>query len=185
MSPESKDQVWSEQMRAAIAGDELAYRDVLTGLTPVIRSAARSGLNRFGAEPNDIEDVVQETLLAIHLKRHTWRQSEPLKPWVLAIARNKLIDILRRRGHRVNVPIEDYADVLPAPVMEPGLDGEEVSAMLDVLPPRQRDLVRLITLEGLPVREVAGRLAMKEGAVRVALHRSLKAMAVFYRSRLS
>lgn len=172
-------------MRAAIAGDEAAYRRVLAALAPVIRGACRSGFARYGAPLNDVEDVVQETLLAIHLKRHTWQQSEPLKPWVLAIARNKLIDHLRRGGRAIKVPIDDVIETLPAETVEPQIDGQEVAVMLGVLPERQQQIVRAITLDGEAIKDVAGRLNMKEGAVRVALHRSLKAMAQVYRSKLS
>lgn len=172
-------------MRAAIAGDESAYRMLLAALAPVIRSACRGGFARFGAPGNDVEDVVQETLLAIHLKRHTWQQSEPLTPWVLAIARNKLIDHLRRGGKAIKVPIDDVIDTLEADIPEQQLDDQEVTVMLEALPERQRQIVRLITLEGQAIKDVAGRMDMKEGAVRVALHRSLKAMAQVYRSKLA
>ncbi len=172
-------------MRAAIAGDEAAYRKLLAALAPVIRSACRAGFSRYGAQANDVEDVVQETLLAIHLKRHTWQQSEPLTPWVLAIARNKLIDYLRRGGKAIKVPIDDVIETLEAEVPDQQLDDQEVKVMLEALPEKQRQIVRLITLEGQAIKDVAGRMDMKEGAVRVALHRSLKAMAQVYRSKLA
>jgi RNA polymerase sigma-70 factor (ECF subfamily) len=179
-----RDEIWSQQMRAAIAGDEAAYRTVLRNIAPAIRATARAGFARYGSPAGDVEDVVQETLLAVHLKRHTWQQSEPLMPWVLAIARNKLIDCLRRK-RGIDVPIDDVVETLEAATEEQPLDGQEVTAMLDSLQPRQRDIVRMITLEGHAIKDVAGRLAMNEGAVRVALHRSLKAMAAYYRSNLA
>lgn len=172
-------------MRAAIAGDEASYRKVLAALAPIIRSTCRGALTRYGAPLGDLEDVVQETLLAIHLKRHTWQQSEPLAPWVLAIARNKVIDHLRRGGRAVKVPIDDVIDTLKAEVPEQRLDREEVSVMLAALPERQRQIVSAIALDGQAIKDVADRLQMKEGAVRVALHRSLKAMAEVYRRKLS
>lgn len=172
-------------MRAAIAGDEAAYRTVLRDITPSIRATARAGFARYGASGGDVEDVVQETLLAIHLKRHTWQQSEPLMPWVMAIARNKLIDSLRRKGRGIPVPIDDVIETLPAEADEQPLDGQEVTAMLEALQPRQREIVKLVTLQGHAIKDVAGRLQMNEGAVRVALHRSLKTMAAFYRSNLA
>src|SRR5438552_15627976 len=106
-------------MRAAIGGDASAYNRLLTKLAPAIRSAARRGLGRAGAAIEEAEDVVQETLLAIHLKRHTWDPSLPLGPWVRAIARNKIIDSLRRRGHRDHVPIDDVIDTLSGQEGEP------------------------------------------------------------------
>src|SRR5262245_51950518 len=106
-------------MRAAIGGDAAAYNRLLTSLAPVIRSAARRGLARAGMGAEEAEDVVQETLLAMHLKRHTWDQSLPLGPWVRAIARNKLIDAMRRRGHRDHVPIDDVIETLASDAGEP------------------------------------------------------------------
>lgn len=139
------------------------------------------GYARAGVEPNDLEDVVQETLLAIHLKRHTWNAGMPVAPWVMAIARNKLIDVLRRRGRATHVPIDL---VLEAPEMasaEPNLDRHDVLSLMSGLSPRQKDVVQSIAIDQHSIRDVAGRLAMSEGAVRVALHRSLKKLAAIYR----
>ncbi len=103
---------WSVLMRAAIAGDQLAYRRVLTAMTPVLRGIVRA---KAGAMDSSwCEDVVQETLLAIHVKRATWDATMPLRPWVYAIARHKLIDAYRRRGRAVHLPVDDFAEVLPA-----------------------------------------------------------------------
>src|SRR5688572_7699094 len=88
----------AQLMRAANRGDADAYRHVLEKLAPMLRSAARRGFARYGSGPEEVEDIVQETLLALHLKRHTWDERQPLLPWVRAIAHNKLIDSLRRRG---------------------------------------------------------------------------------------
>ena len=87
-------------MRAANRGDAVAYARLLASLTPVLRGLARQSLSRTRLE-SDFEDVVQETLLAIHLKRHTWDETRPFGPWVRAIIRHKLIDAARRRGFRV------------------------------------------------------------------------------------
>jgi RNA polymerase sigma-70 factor (ECF subfamily) len=91
-----RDVDWGDLMRAANGGDTAAYNRLLTRLAPAVRAVARRGLGRAGLGPEEAEDVVQETLLAIHLKRHTWDPSLPLGPWVRAIARNKLIDSMRR-----------------------------------------------------------------------------------------
>ncbi len=167
-------------MRSALAGDEAAYRRLLEALTPVLRAAAAAGFARAGLGSGEVEDVVQETLLAIHLKRHTWDSSQALMPWVVTIARNKLIDQMRRRGRRAEVPVEDFAEVLPAPAERDPTEGRDVDRLLDRLGPRQRDIVRSITVEDRSIAETAGRLMMTEGAVRVALHRGLKALAALY-----
>ncbi|MDK9697889.1 MAG: sigma-70 family RNA polymerase sigma factor [Siculibacillus sp.] len=164
-------------MRAALAGDANAYRRLLEALTPVLRAAAARGLARAGLGSADVEDVVQETLLALHLKRHTWDPTRPLMPWVATIARHKLVDGLRRRGRRSEVPVEDFHEILAAPAEPDPTEARDVDRMLGRLAPRQRDIVRSITVEDRSIAATADRLGMSEGAVRVALHRGLKALA--------
>ena len=105
------DDPWSKMMRAAMAGDEGAYRRLLTDIGRSVRAMARGAFARARLGDADIEDVVQETLLAIHLKRHTWDPGQKLGPWAHAIARHKIIDAMRRRGTRRVEPIEDFEDV--------------------------------------------------------------------------
>lgn len=167
----------SALMRAAIAGDADAYRRVLAQLSGVVRGAVARHFRRIGYGNEEIEDVVQETLLAIHLKRATWDPGQPLEPWVHAIARNKVIDHLRRRGYRKYVPIDDVVEVLPAPATEPALRDGDRDRMLSSLNGRQREIVTAMAVDGLNAREAATRFGMTEGAVRVALHRGLKALA--------
>src|SRR5580658_3571816 len=106
---------WAGMMRAAIAGDEVVYRRLLEEIARSVRIMARGAFSRARAGDADVEDVVQETLLAIHLKRDTWDSGLRLAPWVNAVARHKIIDALRRRGVRRYEPIEDFEAVLPAP----------------------------------------------------------------------
>jgi RNA polymerase sigma-70 factor (ECF subfamily) len=169
-------------MRAAIAGDAGAYRLFLEAVTPYLRALARRRGARFGAAGSDAEDIVQEVLLAIHLKRASWDSTRPIGPWISTIVRNKLIDALRRRGRQVNVPIEDVIDTLEAEAPPDSLEQRDVARLLAQLKDPQRDIVRSISVEGSSVRDTATRLKMTEGAVRVALHRALKALAVLYRS---
>lgn len=168
-------------MRQANSGDAAAYRRLLETLAPRLRAMARRGLARTGRGSEDAEDIVQETLLAIHLKRHTWDERQPLEPWVRAIAHHKLVDVLRRQGFREHVDIADYADVL-----SDGTDGrvtEEIdrARLVAALPERQRQVVEGVSLEGRCAREVGERLGMTEGAVRVTLHRACKSLAAAYR----
>ena len=123
-----KDRIWAGWMRAANAGDEIAYRRLLEALAPLLRQVVRRGFTRSGFGNCDVEDVVQETLLAIHLKRQTWDEGESITPWVTAIARHKLIDSLRRRGRHVEIPIDDLVDVLPAEVGTERLSSRDVGA---------------------------------------------------------
>jgi len=170
-------------MRAANAGDTAAYDRLLRQLAPVLRASASRGLVRAGLGPADAEDVVQETLLAIHLKRQTWDQELPIGPWINAIARNKLIDFLRRRRVRFDVPIDDLAEVLPAEDAEPTAVAHDVDRHVGALPERQRAVVRAIAVDGASIAETARALDMNEGAVRVALHRGLNRLATKFRNQ--
>lgn len=169
-------------MKAAEAGDKAAYRRLLEALAQFLRAVVRRRAAAFGIGQSDVEDVVQEALLAIHLKRGTWDPGQPVGPWVAAIARNKLIDALRRKGRRIDVPIEDFEDVLPAPADDDGLSPREAERLLSVLKGRQHDVVKAISLDGADIRATAEKYGMSEGAVRVALHRGLAALSVAYRS---
>lgn len=181
----TREEDWAEWMRRAIAGDAAAYRRFLAEVTPYLRAMARRRCAQFGAPASEVEDVVQEVLLAVHLKRGTWDPARPIGPWLSAIVRNKLIDSLRRRGRHVATPIEDLigrleaAEAAEADGIADRLDAERV---LTRLRDPQRDIVRSISIEGRGVRETAERLNMSEGAVRVALHRALKALAAIYRN---
>lgn len=168
---------WTGLMQSAIEGDSVAYDRLLRAVTPVLRAAARKGLVRAGQPVDQSEDIVQEILLALHLKRHTWDTDSPLAPWLFAIARNKLIDALRRRGRRVFVNIDDFLNIIPSePPQEPVRAGE-VAAHLDGLPARQRDVMRLIAVESASIKDTAAKLTMSKGAVRVAMHRGLARLA--------
>jgi len=124
------------------------------------------------------EDVVQEVLLAIHLKRHTWDQAAPVRPWLYAIARYKVVDAFRARGRRIDLPIEDFVEVLPAAPDRDPTEAADMAKMIGMLDGRSETIVRKIGLEGASMAETGAALSMSEGAVRVALHRALKTLAV-------
>ena len=162
-------------LRAANRGDQRAYGDFLRAITPVVRGIARA--RGAGLSADLCEDIVQETLLAIHQKRHTWREDMPVRPWLYAIVRYKVVDAFRARGHRVHLPIEDFAEILPA---EPEPDPTVMSdaqRVIDRLEPRAAQIVRAIGIEGASIAETSEALKMTETAVRVALHRGLKKLA--------
>ena len=162
---------------AAKAGAAGAYGGRVAAATPLRRAAPRRNLARAGMDASDAEDLVQETLLAIHLKRHTWDPARPLGPWLQAIVRHKFVDTLRRRGRHAQVPVDDLAEVLPAPEAEEPV-AREIERHLGGLPARQRDVVQAIAVDGASTAEAAKRFSISEGAVRVALHRGLAALAV-------
>ncbi|GAB4065507.1 sigma-70 family RNA polymerase sigma factor [Ancylobacter sonchi] len=182
MDRQRREQQWTDWMRNAMDGDVQAYHRFLTDVTPQLRLLALRRCREFGAPASDAEDIVQEVLLAVHLKRGTWDVSRPIGPWLSAIVRNKLIDVLRRRGRQGSVPLDDVMETLAAEEKADTTDRLDAEQLVDQLKPPQRDIVRAISLEGAGVRETAQKLNMSEGAVRVALHRALKALAALYRS---
>lgn len=168
---------WAVWMRAANAGDAAAYDRLLHDLAIAFRPIARRGLARAGRSIADSEDVVQEVLLAIHLKRHTWDAARPIGPWIQAIARHKIVDALRRRNGHYDLPIDDFSETIPAADEGPPIPEREVDRHLETLPVGQRKVVRAIGVEGASIGDAADRLNMTQGAVRVALHRGLAALA--------
>ena len=168
-------------MRAGLDGDGAAYGRLLEALLPRLRAFVRGGLARAGLGNADVEDVVQEILLAIHVKRATWMRDAAFLPWLNAIARHKLIDAMRRRGRRGETPIDDVAHVLPDKAPEPETAPAELARLVARLDGRQGQVVAAVSLEEASIKDVAQRFAMTEGAVRVTLHRGLKKLASLYR----
>lgn len=161
-------------MRAASRGDTTAYHQVLRTITPLLRKVVRA--RGAGLGPEGCEDVLQDVLLAIHRKRHTWKEDQPLRPWLYAIARHKVVDAFRARGSRVELSIDDFAEGLPAVETSDPTVGHDMEKVLNRLDPREADIVRAFGLNGETTAETAIRLNMSEGAVRVALHRALKSV---------
>lgn len=160
---------WSDLLRRAMRGDSAAYAAFLGDIAPVIRGIVRARTR--GAE--DAEDIVQEVLLAVHAKRHTWREDEPVTPWLYAIARYKAVDALRKRGRDVGqVPIDDLAEILPEETGETTA-ARDLAVMLDRIDSRSAGIVRAVGIEGRSATEVGADLGMSEGAVRVAYHRAM------------
>src|SRR5881296_1043102 len=100
-------------MVAGLAGNAAAHRSLLDQLSRRLRAYYKSRLARIGRSAAEAEDLVQEALLAVHIRRHTYDPGEPLTPWVYAIARYKLIDHLRAaRASIVELPIEDAGEIV-------------------------------------------------------------------------
>jgi RNA polymerase sigma-70 factor, ECF subfamily len=178
-----RDDEWTGLMRLAISGDNAAYHRLLKAVTPVLRAAARRGLARAGQPVDQSEDIVQDILLAVHLKRHTWDTEAPFAPWLFAIARNKLIDALRRRGRRIFVNIDDFAETIPGEAPAETAPASEVAAHLQSLPARQREVLQSIAVDSVSIRDTAAKFSMTEGAVRVALHRALASLTAKLREQ--
>jgi RNA polymerase sigma-70 factor (ECF subfamily) len=178
---DEREAAWAAAMRAASRGDAAAYERFLREVAAALRRVVGRRLGGLGLAAHEAEDVVQEALLGLHLKRGTWDEARPILPWVHAIARHKLLDAARRRrkGGRpaVELPIEDWVETIAAPAAEPDLASRDAERAIAALPPGQRVVVNAIAVGGLSTREAAEALSMTEGAVRVALHRGLATLA--------
>lgn len=167
-------------MLASLDGDAGAYRRLLDALRRRLQSYYG---RRMGREPGDAEDLVQETLIAIHKKRATFDRSQRVTAWVFAIARYKLIDHYRRSGRRNQVPLEDAGELFVED------ESVAVNARYDIergladLPERARDLVRSVKLEDASIADVAARTGMSETAVKVAVHRGFAKLSANLRGR--
>jgi RNA polymerase sigma-70 factor (ECF subfamily) len=168
---------WTDLMRQAIAGNAAAYDSLLRDAAARLRPIVRRGLLRAGHSGTDAEDIVQEILIAVHLKRHTWDDTRPVGPWIRAIAHHKTIDALRRHGNRHDLPIDDFADLIAAEEPRPSVADADVGRQLATLAPGQRQVIQAIAIEGLSIGEAASRFTMKPGTVRVALHRAIRSLA--------
>lgn len=162
----------------ALAGDSSAYGRFLTRTSIHLRAYFR---RRLAAYPDDVEDLVQETLLALHNQRGTYRPSQRLMPWVYAIARYKLVDSLRAHSPRraVEVPIND--EMAESAWVEPDSAAAEARCdllkLLETLPEKYRLPILRVKLEGRSVAETSTQLGMSESAVKVGIHRGLKMLA--------
>lgn len=173
--PRTTDSELKALMLAALDGEATAYRALLGDLR--LRLAGYFQ-RRLGRDPHEVEDLVQDTLIAIHSRRETFDRAEPLMPWVHAIARYKLIDHYRRTGRRAFVALDDAGADLPAPDQASAAEARrDVERALQSLPERTRALLAALKLEELSVAETAARMGMSEGAVKVAAHRGLRALA--------
>ncbi len=159
-----------------LEGNTQAYHEFLSGLSGYLRSFL---MRRLSGLPDEVEDLVQESLLAIHNKRHTYDRKQPLAAWVHAIAKYKLVDFLRGRAIResFNTSLDDEAEFFSSATMEAAEARRDIMKLLDQLPEKQRMPIIHTKLEGFSVEDAARMTGMSEAAVKVAVHRGLKALA--------
>ncbi len=162
-------------------GDEARYARALRECAVLLRRFTAAKLQRMApGMVGDTEDVVQECLLALHLKSHTYDATQPFEPWLYAVARYKLIDLLRRRqpGRELSLDLlaetHEFADASES--TEPQASAD-LAVLLAQLPDKQRRPIELVKLEGRSVAEAAARTGLSISAVKVGIHRGLKALA--------
>ncbi|PHM19795.1 MAG: RNA polymerase subunit sigma [Curvibacter sp. PD_MW3] len=165
-----------ELLVQGLDGDAAAYHRFLKALSAHLRAYFRK---RLFQRPDEVEDLVQETLLAVHNQRHTYRLDLPLTAWVHAIARYKLVDLLRAHTSReaLTDPLDDELELFAASDTEADEARKDLNKLLAGLPERQRLPIVHVKLEGLSVVEAAQLTGMSESAIKIGVHRGLKALA--------
>ena len=162
----------------ALNGDNTAYAGFLTQSSAHLRAYFR---RRLAAFPDDVEDLVQETLLALHNQRHAYRVSERLTPWLYAIARYKLVDSMRAHSPRraIEVPLDDEASDSAFSAQDTAATEarRDLLKLLETLPDRYRLPIVHVKLEGRSIVEAASHLNMSQSAVKIGIHRGLKVLA--------
>lgn len=161
-------------MIRGLDGDGAAHGQLLSAMSGYLRAYFH---RRLGPAFADAEDLVQETLLAIHLKRDAFDRRQPFTPWAHAVARYKLLDHFRRLRSRTTVPIEDAGELFSQENSEEGAVRHDIAKLLASLPARQRALLTDVKLAGLSMDEAARRGEMSVTAAKVAVHRSMKRLA--------
>lgn len=162
---------------SGLDGNAADYRSFLAELTRHLRGYLRKRIPHFR---EDVEDLVQEILLAVHNARNTFRPDEPLTPWVYAIARYKLQDFFRTRARRewLQEPVEDLDAIFAEPDDERIDARRDIGKLLDHLPDKQRLSILHVKLEGHSIAEAARLTGFTESAIKVNIHRGLKALVM-------
>lgn len=177
MLTQNSEERLSSLLQRSFAGDEVAYREFLKLLSEVLRAYLRRQLDRLGKAEHDAEDLVQEALLAIHARLHTYEREVPVTAWARAIARYKLIDFLRKSANGArDLSLEDIEETAVADGT--AVDGAlSLAKLVAVLPEKLRRSLELVRLNGFSVKEAAVATGMSEAAIKVNVHRGAKAIA--------
>lgn len=165
-------------MLAALDGDSASHRTLLNRLSSRLRAYYKSKLARVGKGASEAEDLVQEAVVAIHIKRHTYDPTDPFTPWVYAIARHKLIDFLRRtRRSFVDVPLDEADEAMACDDYIGVESSYDIRRLMQRLPETIKCSMEAVKLDGLSIAEAAKRCGLSESGVKVNIHRGLKTLA--------
>jgi RNA polymerase sigma-70 factor (ECF subfamily) len=157
-------------MLASLEGHSRAYQALLRLSAERLRAYYR---RRMAGREADVEDLVQETLIAIHSKRASYDPSLPFTAWLHGIARYRLIDHLRREYRRATLPLEDGFDAPDSMAVDAILAEIDVASLLARLSPAQADAIRLTRIEGHSVRDAAKLSGQSEPSIKVNVHRGI------------
>ena len=174
----SGDDQWGRLMEAAQGGNGGSYNRLLNEIQPwLVRYYSRR------LPLHMVDDAAQDTLMAIHQKRHTYEPGRPFRAWLAGIARYKWIDRLRAMGRQHTVSINDD-------IFEPSVEGHEsavtsailLEELLTKLKPAQISVIRLVKLQGFSIEDAAAKTGQSESLVKVNIHRGLAKLVAIVQS---
>ena len=166
---------WTALMVAAQGGDGVAYRRLLMSISPYLKSLAW----RAGVTGTDGDDIVQDILLTIHTVRHTYDPSRPFAPWLIAVARHRIIDGLRKRGRTLGreISFSDEHETFghdEAKRHEEASEARRLRSAIAELPTGQRQAIELLKMKEMSLKEASAVSGLSEVALKVAVHRGIK-----------
>ena len=163
-----------ELMLASLDGDAAAYRALLADLSHHLRPYFTRRLTPAFA--SHAEDLVQETLLAVHSRRITYDRDRPFTAWLHAVAHHKFVDHVRRQSLRLTVSLDDDMPIFAHDDSADALARRDLDVVLDTVPQRTGDLIRRTRIAGQSMAEAAAAHGISETAAKVSVHRGLKAL---------
>jgi RNA polymerase sigma-70 factor (ECF subfamily) len=187
IEPETVGERLGKLMFLAQRGDSVSYSELLNEITPLLRRVVRR--QRPFLSPEDIEDLVQDTLLSMHSVRATYDVERPFLPWLFAINRNRLADAARRysRTESHHVAIDDtnvtFGTAVANTITEAYGDPQALQRAIGGLPPGQRDAIEMLKLKEMSLKEASESSGMSIGALKVATHRAMSALRKLLKER--
>lgn len=165
-------------MQQGLSGDAAAHRQLLAELAGYLRAFYA---RRLGGETSDVEDLVQETLIAVHTRRESYDPARPFMPWAFAMARYKLVDHFRRRSMRLTDALDAAEDVRADDAAEGATAAADLERLMMELTAKQREVIQYVKLEGFSVSEAAERSGLSVSNVKVSVHRGLSKLKALAR----
>ena len=176
-SPKARHRASEEELKLlmiqALNGDNRCYDALLRAITPLLTTFF---MRRMNSRSGDVEDLVQDSLIAMHGRRTSFDRNRPFTPWLFAIARHKLIDHFR--SHRSSQPIDELDDILRTEGFDDASNAQiDIDRMLSSISAKQSGAIRHTRLSGLSVAEAARTLGISESDVKISVHRGMKILA--------
>jgi RNA polymerase sigma factor (sigma-70 family) len=184
---EQQEHGWARLMVAAQGGDSRAYEELLRSTAPFIRALVR----RRTAAPDQVEDIVQDVLLCVHRVRNTYDPTRPFTPWLASIAARRTIDGLRRRSRiaRYESPEDTGIETLDTPAanneLEDSDSARELRQLFAELPDGQRQALEMLKLREMSLAEAAAASGQSVGALKVSVHRGMKALRAILAAKIN